>query len=102
MHRIMRRFQCLLVSAVESIVMARPHGHLECFTRDILQTTTARAIEARPAQRLAIAAAMADAQPTILPESTFRAEALRRVNVGTETAGPNRTDTRNSAKQLDL
>jgi len=80
-----------LVSTLEAVVLARMHGHLEGFARYILQTTTAGAVESGPAQRFAVAAAVADAQPTVLPQLALRAEAVRCVNVSTEATGADRT-----------
>src|SRR5258707_10408954 len=56
MSRIMCGFERALVSTLEAVVLLRAHRHLESFARDILQPTTAGAVESRPAQRFAVAA----------------------------------------------
>src|SRR5437899_3683444 len=102
MGGIMSRLEGALVSSLEPIVVTGPHRHVESFARHILQTTTTAVIESRPAQRLSVAAPMTDAQATVLPEFSGRAEATGRVNVSTEATGPNGTNTRRRAQQLDF
>src|SRR6266404_6285705 len=92
MGLIVRGFEGALVSALEAIVMARADGHIESFARDVLQTTTAGAVESRSTQRLAVAAAMTHAQPAVLPQLALRAEALRGVNVSTEATSADGTN----------
>ena len=61
MSLIVRGLERPLVSSLEPIVLRRAHGRIESFARYILQTTTAGAVEARPPQRFAVAAAVTDA-----------------------------------------
>src|SRR5258707_7204894 len=98
MSLIVRGLEGSLVSALEAIVLLRPHCHLEGFARDILQTTTAGAVESRPPQRFAVAAAMTDAQPAVLPQLALRAEATGRVNVSTEATSTDGTNAGHSAQ----
>src|SRR5260370_41651205 len=84
MSFIVRGFERPLVSTLEPIVLLRAHRHIESFARDILQTATAGAVESRPAQRFAVAAAVTDAQPAVLPQLALRAEAAGRVYESTE------------------
>jgi len=78
---VMRGLKRALVSTLEAIVSAQPLGHVESFARNILEPATARGVvEFRAPQRFPIATAMADTQPGILPEFSFRAETLRRMN----------------------
>ena len=72
MSRIMCGLERALVSTLEAVVLARAHGDLEGFARYILQTTTAGVVESWPAQRFAVTAAVADAQPTVLPQLALR------------------------------
>src|SRR6266566_7218376 len=91
-----------LIRALEAVVLSAAHRDVEGLARHVLQATTAGVIEFRPAQRLAVAAAMTDAEPAILPEFTFRAEPLRRMNVGAEATSTDGTNAGRSTKQLDL
>src|SRR5881394_2609215 len=101
MSLIVRGFQSPLVSALEAIVVARPDGRLESFARYILQTTTAGAVESRPAQRFAVAAPVTHAQSAVLPQFPGGAEATGRVHVSTEATSTDGTNTRRRTKQLD-
>lgn len=92
-----------LVSALEAVVGAQSLGYIEGLARDILEPATAGGVvEFRSPQGFAIATAMADAQSGILPEFSFRAEALRRMNVSTEATSADRTNARHRAQQFDL
>src|SRR6266566_1257773 len=59
-------------------------------------------IESWPPQRFAVTAAMAHAQPAVLPQFSGRAEAIGRMNVGTEATSPDRPYARRRAKDADL
>ena len=80
MSGIVRDLERTLISALEVIVFGRSQRDVEGFARNILQTPTAGVIEFRPAQRFTVTAAMTNTQAAILPEFSFRAEALRRMN----------------------
>src|SRR5436190_17552588 len=99
----MRGLERPLVSTLEPVIGAQPLGHVEGFARHILEPATAGGvIEFWSPQRLAVAAAMTDAQPAVLPEFSFRAEALRRMDVGTEATSADRTHAGYRAQQFDL
>src|SRR6266496_3951840 len=98
MGRIMGGFERALISALEPIVVSPAQGRLESFARHILETTTAHPVQTRPAQRLAVAAPVTDAQPAILPQLARRAEALWRVDVCTE----DRKSTRLNSSHVEI
>src|SRR5713226_2229066 len=102
MSLIVRGLERALISTLEPVILARAHRHVESFARDILQTATSGAIEARPTQRLAVAAAVTHAQAAVLPQLSLRAEALRGVNVSTEATSTDWSHSGRSAKELDL
>src|SRR5260221_12887739 len=102
MSSIVRGLEGSVISTLEPIVLARPHCYLECLAGHILQPTTAGAVESRPPQRLAIAAAVTHAQPAVLPELALRTEATGCVNVSTEATGTDGTNTRHRAQQFDF
>src|SRR5882762_52568 len=98
----MRGLECALVSALEPIIGAQSLGHIKGFAGNIFETTTARVVEFWSPQRFAIAAAMAHAQATVLPEFAFRAEALRRMDISTEATSADWSYAWHRAQQLDL
>src|SRR5215475_7298829 len=102
MGGIMSGLERAIKSALKTIVIVAAQGSFESFARHILQAATAGAIQAWPAQRLAVAAAVTDAQTTVLPELARRAEALRGVDVSAEATGTDRADTWRGAHDLDL
>src|SRR5947207_14391826 len=91
MSRIMGRFERALISPLEPIVVPPAQGRLESFARHILETTTAHPVQARPAQRLAVAAPVTDAQPAVLPKLACRAVPLWRMYVSAEAASADRS-----------
>src|SRR5437773_442825 len=102
MGRIMGGLERAIISALEPIIVTPAQGCRESFARDILQTTTAHPVQARPAQRFAIAAPVAHAQPAVLPQLAGRTESLRCMYVSAEAASPDRTHTRGAAHDPDL
>src|SRR5437667_5411822 len=102
MRSIVGGFERAQISSLEPVVLTRADCHVESFARHILQTTAAAAIESWPSERLAITAAVTNAQPAVLPQFSGRAEALRRVNISTEATSADRTNAGCGAKDADL
>src|SRR5438046_1027492 len=102
MRGIMGGLERALISALKPIVVTPAQGGFESFARHILETTTAHAVQTRPAQRLAVAAPVTDAQPAVLPKLACRAEPLWRMYVSAEAASADRSHPRSCAQNLDL
>src|SRR6185295_287895 len=97
------------VETILRCMVRRAHGIMGGLEGLQISTATSKALRetsfkrpppersTRPAQRLPIAAAVTE--PAIFPELSFGTEASWGVDISTEAAGPNRTNTRHSAKQ---
>ncbi len=102
MRRVMGGLEHAIISPLKPIIVTPAHRGLESFARYILETATAHPVQARPAQRFAVTAAVTDAQPAVLPQPPLRTEALGRMDVGAEATSTDGAHPGRSAKQLDL
>src|SRR5437764_11263343 len=102
MRGIMRLRERAIVSTLESIVILAAQGSFKRFARDVLQAATATTVDARPAQGFPIAAAVTDAQTTILPKLARGTEPLRRMNVSAEPTSTDRAYPGSRAEDADL
>src|SRR5436190_18857311 len=98
----MRLRQRAIVSPLKAIVILAAQGCVKRFARDILQAATTTTIDARPAQGFPVAAAVTDAQTTILPKLARGAEPLRRMNVSAEPTSTDRAYPGSRADDADL